>query len=85
MKKDKIIENKLPLVSVILPAYNCANTISEAIDSIIAQTYSEWELIVCDDCSTDTTYEVLKKYKKKVRGKNDSSFKMKRIVKLLLH
>ena len=69
MKKDKIIENKLPLVSVILPAYNCANTISEAIDSIIAQTYSEWELIVCDDCSTDTTYEVLKKYKKKLGEK----------------
>ena len=69
MKKDQIAGNRLPLVSVILPAYNCANTISEAIDSIIEQTYSEWELIVCDDCSTDTTYEILKKYKKELGEK----------------
>lgn len=56
-------KNELPLISVILPAYNCSVTISEAIDSIINQTYQNWELIVCDDCSTDETYSILKKYK----------------------
>lgn len=57
-------EEKYPVVSVILPAYNCADTISESIDSIISQTYQNWELVVCDDCSTDSTYEILKRYKK---------------------
>lgn len=50
------------LVSVIMPAYNCADWIGRSIDSIIAQTYSNWELIVVDDCSTDGTLAVLNKY-----------------------
>ena len=41
------------LVSIIMGVYNGANTLSQAIDSIIAQTYTNWELIVCDDCSSD--------------------------------
>ena len=45
--------------------YNCANTLPAAIDSIIAQTYTNWELIMCDDCSTDDTYKVAEKYKNK--------------------
>lgn len=43
------------LVSVIMPAYNAEKTISEAIDSVSAQTYHDWELIIIDDCSTDAT------------------------------
>lgn len=42
--------------------YNCADTLPEAIDSILAQTYTDWELILCDDCSTDGTYEVAAEY-----------------------
>lgn len=42
--------------------YNCADTLDEAIDSIIKQTYTNWEMIMCDDGSTDNTYEVAKKY-----------------------
>lgn len=50
------------LVSVIMPSYNTARYIVQSIESIIAQTYSNWELIIVDDCSTDNTDEVVKKY-----------------------
>lgn len=53
-----------PEISIIMGAYNCEDTISEAIDSIINQTYQSWEFIICDDCSTDKTYEILLKYEK---------------------
>lgn len=41
--------------------YNCADTLKQAVDSIINQTYSNWELIMCDDGSTDDTYQVAKR------------------------
>ena len=44
-----------PRISVIMGAYNCEDTITDAIESIFDQTYRNWELIVCDDGSTDTT------------------------------
>ena len=52
----------MPKVSVIIPAYNSERTISESIESIIAQTYTDWEIIVCDDFSQDGTYEIANKY-----------------------
>lgn len=42
--------------------YNCANTLSQAIESIINQTYGNWELIMCDDASTDNTFAIANKY-----------------------
>lgn len=45
--------------------YNCEGTINEAIDSLLSQSYTNWELIVCDDSSTDNTLSILKEYKKK--------------------
>jgi len=54
-----------PLVSIIIPTYNRADLIGETLDSIIAQTYLNWECIVVDDGSTDNTSEVLKNYTKK--------------------
>ena len=45
--------------------YNCASTLPAAIESILAQTYENWELIMCDDCSTDDTYKVAEEYKNK--------------------
>ena len=42
--------------------YNCESTLEEAIESLFAQTYPDWELILCDDASTDGTYAVAKKY-----------------------
>ncbi|MFJ5964515.1 glycosyltransferase [Bacillus sp. NPDC093026] len=46
-----------PKVSVIMGVYNCQDTVEESIESIIYQTYQNWELIICDDASTDGTYE----------------------------
>lgn len=45
----------LPLVSVIIPAHDAGPYLNEAIESVFAQEYSEWELIVCNDASTDDT------------------------------
>lgn len=50
------------LVSVITPTYNSADFIAETIDAIIAQTYTNWELLITDDCSTDDTVDIVRKY-----------------------
>jgi glycosyltransferase involved in cell wall biosynthesis len=52
----------LDLVSIIMPAFNSARHISEAIDSVVAQSYPSWELLVVDDCSRDTTPDIVKGY-----------------------
>ena len=52
-----------PKVSVIMPAYNAERYIGEAIESILNQSYKELELIIIDDCSSDSTLELVKKYK----------------------
>lgn len=49
----------LPLISVIMPTYNSARFIAEAIQSVIDQTYSNWELLIVDDASTDETRQVV--------------------------
>lgn len=53
---------ELPLVSVIMGIYNCAPTLNIAIDSILSQTYTNWELIMCDDGSKDNTYQIALEY-----------------------
>lgn len=51
-----------PLISIIIPTYNRAHLIGETLDSILAQTYTNWESLVVDDGSTDTTVEVVSNY-----------------------
>ena len=51
-----------PLVSVIMPSYNREESLGNAINSIIKQTYSNWELIIVDDCSTDETSGLVQKF-----------------------
>ena len=50
------------IVSIIMPAYNSEAFIGESIESVLMQTYPHWELIIVDDCSTDCTVEIAKKY-----------------------
>lgn len=56
-------------VSIIMGIYNCASTLSEAIESILNQTFTDWKLIMCDDGSKDSTYELANDYQKKFPDK----------------
>jgi teichuronic acid biosynthesis glycosyltransferase TuaG len=51
-----------PLVSVIMPAYNAEQYITESIESVVAQTYTQWELLIVDDGSTDGTKKIIESY-----------------------
>lgn len=59
------------LVSIVLPTYNGERFIKESIDSVLAQTYSNWELIIVNDCSKDNTLSIVNDY-----AKNDSRIKV---------
>lgn len=50
------------LVSIITPTYNCGKYIKETIESVINQTYTNWEMIIVDDYSTDNTTDIVKQY-----------------------
>ena len=64
MIKDKEFEVIDEQVSIIMPAYNCQDFIGKAIESVINQTYPNWELIIVDDCSSDQTVEIINDYAK---------------------
>ena len=61
-KKEKAVDR---LISVILPTYNNGDMISECIDSVLCQTYENFELIIINDGSTDDSESVLGKYSKR--------------------
>ena len=50
------------LVSIITPCYNAGSNLSHTIESVISQTYQNWEMIIVDDCSSDDSWEIIKKY-----------------------
>lgn len=62
---DKTTDPELPLVSVIMPAYNQSAYISDALDSLLAQTYTNWEVAIVDDGSPDNVAKVVKPYLEK--------------------
>ncbi|TMS79720.1 glycosyltransferase family 2 protein [Pseudoalteromonas sp. S554] len=51
-----------PLVSIIMPAYNAERHIAESIESVISQTYNNWELLITDDRSSDATQQIINEY-----------------------
>ena len=53
------------LISIVLPVYNGEKYLRESIDSVLRQTYKRWELIIVDDCSTDSSAEIAKEYTKR--------------------
>ena len=64
LKIEKGSRNQ-PLVSVIIPVYNSEEFIVETIESVIKQTYQNWEMIIVDDKSTDNSVRIVKFYTKK--------------------
>jgi len=53
------------LISIVLPVYNGARFLRESIDSVLNQTYTNWELLILDDCSTDETPSIAQEYAEK--------------------
>lgn len=81
----------MPVVSVILPNYNYARYLAQRIDSILNQTFIDFELIILDDASTDNSLQIVKSYKKKdkrihvIRNKTNSGNPFKQWQKGILY
>jgi teichuronic acid biosynthesis glycosyltransferase TuaG len=58
-------ESKQPLVSIVVPVYNAARFMDDTIQTVLNQTYQNWELLLVDDCSSDDSVKIIKKYEKK--------------------
>lgn len=69
MAQSESMKSEQGKISILMGIYNCAPTLEEAIDSILNQTYTNWELILCDDCSTDDTFKIAESYKKQYPDK----------------
>ena len=54
------------LVSIIVPVYNAEKFIRETIQTVLNQTYRNWELLLVNDCSTDSSKSIIKEYEKKI-------------------
>ncbi|MCX7002588.1 MAG: glycosyltransferase [bacterium] len=53
---------KKPQVTVCIPVYNCVRFVAQAIESVLGQTFNDYELVILDDCSTDGSWEIIAKY-----------------------
>ena len=60
---------KIPAISVIIPLYNAQNFIGECLDSLLVQTFTDFEIIVVDDCSTDSSRAVVERYAPRFNGR----------------
>ena len=54
-----------PIVTIVLPCYNGAGFLAKSIDSVISQTFTDWELIIVNDCSKDNSLEIMQQYAEK--------------------
>ena len=66
----------IPAVSIVIPMYNAEKYIGECLDSVLAQTFTDYEVIVVDDCSTDNSPAIVKNYMSKFNtgGGGSSNF-----------
>ena len=60
---------EIPAISVIIPMYNAQQYVRECLDSLLAQTFQDFEVIVVDDCSTDNSFAVVKNYMPRFKGR----------------
>ena len=65
-----------PTVSIITPCFNAEHTLKKTVDSVLAQSFQEWELLLIDDRSTDNTYDVAQKL-----ARTDSRIKVLQLAK----
>lgn len=80
--------NSSPQVTIITTSYNYGEYISQTIESVLAQTFSDWELIIVDDASSDNSVEIIKKYCDDTRIKlicHDKNKGLKESIKTALH
>lgn len=75
MNDSELFLKKKPKVSIITPCYNAEKFIASTIESVINQTYTNWEMLICDDCSNDKSVEIVNSYCNK-----DSRIKLLRTV-----
>lgn len=68
----------IPIISIIIPSYNSSKTIVETLNSIYQSRQSNFEIIVVDDCSTDSSVEVVRNFEQKNKCKNLRLFKLNR-------
>jgi len=66
-----------PVISIALCTYNGENYLRQQLDSLIAQSYTNLEIVIIDDCSSDNTFNILKAYKKEYKNKNIHIFQNK--------
>ncbi len=67
------MKNSIPAVSIIIPMYNAEKYIGDCLDSILAQTFTDFEVIIVDDVSTDNSRDIVKTYLPKFnRGGRDT-------------
>lgn len=64
MKKSQLKHKDRPLISIVIPTFNHANYLKKALNSVINQTYRNWEIIIVDNHSTDNTNSVISNFKK---------------------
>ncbi len=63
--KNRTMKSKKPLVTIYMPVFNATQYLNQAIDSILNQSYSNFEFIIIDDASTDNSWKIIKSYAKK--------------------
>ena len=66
-------ENNIPTVSVVMPVYNGSRTLRESIESVLAQTFTDYEFIIVDDASTDSSAEIIRSFGERIHFVQRSS------------